>query len=295
MPDDFKNILTLIDFSPASLHAAEEAALIASKFNSRLHLLHVSPDPNSSYLLVPEIYFLKIAGNKKNNAVFATDKLKELKEDLNDRFGIDAEYHEAEGKLSETVNSYAHNLNADLVVLGVNRENWFKELFLEDKVKNIMKAVDAEVLCVYPESHSNKLKKIVLPIGKFIPRRKIRLAYELAKKFAANVHLISLNKNGTSLGSEETKILMASYQYLKDITNIPVECRTVPGSTLAQATLQYAENIGADLILVNAGPESFFKNAVLQRWRGSIVNHSSIPVLSVHALNDKTKQKQYRT
>ena len=105
------------------------------------------------------------------------------------------------------------------------------------------------MLCVYPDSNSNRLKKIVLPIGKFIPKRKIRLAYELAKKFAANVHLISLNRNGHRLSSENTKVLMASYQYLKDITNIPIECRTVLGNNLAQATVQYAENIGADLIL----------------------------------------------
>ncbi len=294
MPEDFKNILTLVDFSGASVHAAEEAALIASKFNSRLHLLCVTPTSNSSSLFPPEIYFLKIAGNKKNSTELAGEKLKKIKEELDNRFGINAECHEAEGKLFETVQQYAHDLHADLLVLGVKRENWFKELFFEDKVRSLIKAVGAEVLCVYPDSNSNRLKKIVLPIGKFIPKRKIKLAYELAKKFAANVHLISLNKNGASLSSEETKILMASYQYLRDITNIPVECRTVPGSNLAQATVQYAENIGADLILVNAGSESFFKNAVLRRWRGSIVNHSSIPVLSVHAINEKTKHTRYR-
>jgi len=201
--------------------------------------------------------------------------------------------HETEGRLRETINKQAHDLKADLVVLGVHHKSWLKELFSGNKIKNILKSVDTEVLCVYPESNSNRLKKIVLPIGKFIPKRKIRLAYELAKKFAANVHLISLNKNGTSLSSEETKILMASYQYLKDITNIPVECRTVPGNNLAQATIQYAENIGADLILVNSGSESFFKNAGLRKWRGNIVDHSSIPVLSVHAINDKTKHRQY--
>lgn len=289
MQEGFKRILTLIDFSEASLHAVDEAALIASKFNSKLHLLHVT-NSTPSYLLTPEIYVLKIADDSDT----PVEKLKKIKQDLDDRFGIDIEYHEAEGKLREIVNKHAQQLNADLVVLGTHRENWFRELFFKNKAREIIKSVNTEVLCVYPDSNSNRLKKIVLPIGKFIPKRKIRLAYELAKKFAANVHLICLNKNGTSLSSEETKVLMASYQYLKDITNIPVECRTVPGNNLAQATVQYAENIGADLILVNAGSESFFKNTVLRRWRGSIVNHSSIPVLSVHAINEKSNHRQYR-
>ena len=293
MAEGFKNILTLIDFSEVSLRAADEAALISSKFNSRLHLLHITKtDP--SYLLTPEIYLLKIAGRTKKNFDPVAEKLETRKEDLVARFGIDVIYHETEGRLCETVSKKARELNADLIVLGVDHTNWFRELFFKNKVKNIIKSVDTEVLCVYPESKSNKLKKIVLPIGKFIPKRKIRLAYELAKKFAANIHLVTLNKQGTNLNSEDTKILMASYQYLKDITNIPVECRTVFGNNLAQAAVQYAENIGADLILINTGAESFFKNSVLGGWRGSIVDHSSIPVLSVHAINEKSKHKQYR-
>ena len=289
MQEDFKKILTLVDFSQASFHAAEEAAMIASKFNSELHILHVSSNSRLTWILTPEIEFFHLAEDDRS----VKAQLRRLKTDLDERFQIDIEYHEAEGKLKETVNNYIRDLQIDLVVLGAKKTNWLKELFFESKAKDIIRSVDCEVLCVYPDSNSNRLKKIVLPIGKFIPKRKIRLAYELAKKFAANVHLISLNKNGHNLSSEDTKVLMASYQYLKDITNIPIECRTVLGNNLAQATVQYAENIGADLILVNAGAESFFKTPVLRRWGGNIVNHSSIPVLSVHAINGKTKHNQY--
>lgn len=290
MQEDFKKILTLVDFSRASFHAAEEAAMIASKFNSELHILYVSSNSRLAWILAPEIEFFHLAEDDRP----VQAQLRRLKTELDERFHLDIEYHEAEGNLTETVNKYVHDLQADLVVLGAKKTNWLKELFFESKAKDIIRSVACEVLCVYPDSNSNRLKKIVLPIGKFIPKRKIRLAYELAKKFAANVHLISLNKNGNSLSGENTKVLMASYQYLKDITNIPIECRTVLGNNLAQAALQYAENIGADLILVNAGSESFFKKPVLRRWAGNIVNHSSIPVLSVHAINGKTKHNQYR-
>ncbi len=294
MQEDFKRILSLVDFSRASLHAAEEAAMIASKFNSKLHLLHVSSNSGLSWILAPEAYFFQVAESAKQQNQNNKTRLKQLQIELQERFGVDIEYHEANGKLCDTIKKYGDDLKIDLVVLGAKRKNWLKELFFKTKAKDIIRSVASEVLCVYPESNSGRLKKIVLPIGKFIPKRKIRLAYELAKKFAANVHLISLNKNGQSLSIEDTKILMASYQYLKDITNIPIECRTVAGNDLARATLQYAENIGADLILVNAGSESFFKTAVLRRWGGNIVNHSSIPVLSVHPINEKTKRSQYR-
>jgi nucleotide-binding universal stress UspA family protein len=290
MQEDFRKILTLVDFSRASFHAAEEAAMIASKFNSELHILHVSSNSRLPWILAPEVKFFHLAEEDRSVKV----QLRRLKMELEERFQLDIECHETKGKLKETVNDYIRDLQIDLVVLGAKKTNWLKELFLESKAKDIIRSVDCEVLCVYPDSNSNRLKKIVLPVGKFIPKRKIRLAYELAKKFAANVHLISLNKNGHNLSSENTKVLMASYQYLKDITNIPIECRTVLGNNLAQATVQYAENIGADLILVNAGAESFFKTPAFRRWGGNIVNHSSIPVLSVHAINGKIKHNQYR-
>lgn len=293
MAEEFKKILTLIDFSHASLHAADEAALIASKFNSQLYLLYVDTT-EQSHFFTPKIHFAKDSIIHNSGIVSTTHALEKIKAELEDRTGINVIYHEVKGNLCETINNYVHELKADLVVLGINHKSWIKELFGKNKMKTIIKNLDTEVLSVYPDSNSSRLKKIVLPIGKFIPKRKIRLAYELAKRFTANVHLISLNKNGNSLNTENTKILMASYQYLKDITNIPVECRTVPGNNLAQATVQYAENIGADLILVNAGTETFFKTAMLGRWRGSILDHSSIPVLSVHAINEKSIHRNYR-
>jgi nucleotide-binding universal stress UspA family protein len=268
--------------------------MIASKFNSELHLLHVTHHADAADLTIPEAYFFEVAKDDKETEEFDKRSLIKIKKDLEQRFDVKIAIHEVMGKLCKTVRDFSHQLHIDLVVLGAVKKNWVKEVFFQSKVKNIIRAVDCEVLCVYPGSNSIRLKKIVLPIGKFVHKRKIRLAYELAKKFAANVHLISLNSNGTSLNSEETKVLMTSYQYLKDITNIPIECRTVQGDNLARATLDYAENIGADLILVNAGAESHFKNAVLTKWAGNIVNHSSIPVLCVHAINEETNRRQFR-
>ncbi|HJS53784.1 MAG TPA: hypothetical protein VJ765_04550 [Chitinophagaceae bacterium] len=49
-----------------------------------------------------------------------------------------------------------------------------------------------------------------------------------------------------------------------------------------------------DHILVNADAESNLSGKVLCRWGGNIVNHSTIPVLSVLAINDESKHKPYR-
>jgi len=277
----FSKILALVDFSDTSFHVCEEAAMIASKFNGDLYLLHVSPaSGSSSYFSTPG----SISVNKA--------RLKIIRTELEHRFDLNIEVHEATGKLLRMVSKYVDKLHIDLVVLGAKRKNWFKDVFFESNTKKIIRSVNSEVLCVYPNSNSNRLKKIVLPIAGFIPKKKIRLAYELAKKFAANVHLVSLNTNRNNFDSEGTKALMDSYKYFKDITNIPIECRTIQGDDLAQATLKYAKNIEADLILVNTGKELNFGNALI-KWAVNIVNRSSIPVLCVHSMNE-VSDKQYR-
>jgi len=125
-------------------------------------------------------------------------------------------------------------------------------------------------------------------VSKAIPKKKIGIAYEFAKKFAGRIYLIALNGSEKKLSDQGTKTLIASYRYLKDLTNIPIECSTVNGTSLASATMHYAQIVGADLILINDGSESYFKKPL---WNGNIVNHSAVPVLSVHSMNNKERDK----
>jgi len=143
-------------------------------------------------------------------------------------------------------------------------------------------------LCVSSGSQTETLKRIIVPVAKSIPRKKIGIAYEFAKKFSGRIYLIALNRSEKKLNDQSTNTLIASYRYLKDLTNIPIECSTVNGNSLAGATMHYAQKVGADLILINEGSESYFKKSL---WNGNIVNHSSIPVLSVHSMNHKERDK----
>ncbi len=294
MEGNFSKILALVDHSAISLHAAEEAAMIASKFGSELHLLHVSAKFDRSYLLAPEAYFIDAEENNEQGYYKKIDKLQKLKVDLLAHYDVSAVCFEERGSFVEVVKRHVEDFQINLVVLGAKKRTVISELVFQGKTRSIIKVLDCEVLCVNPESDSKKLRKIVLPIGKFIPEKRIRLAYELAKKFTARIHLIALNRQGGNLSDESTKTLIASYQYLKDVTNIPIECNTVHGKNLAEATMNYAKVVGADLILINEGRESDLRGKILSKWRGNIINHSSVPVLSVHTIKEDSQDERSR-
>lgn len=273
-----------MDFSSGSLHAAEEAAMLATKFNSELHLLHVTLHPTLSYLLAPEVYMVHLAGDEKELSKNDNQQLIKLKRFIDHHYGITTIPHAAKGNFKTVIKKIIAKEKIDLVVMGVKRKSGIHEFFFGNAAETVIDIVDCEVLCVYPESDCSKMKKIVIPIENFIPKKKIRLAYKLARKFAANIHLITLNKNFSGVTGNNAKMLMAAYQYIKDMTSLPVECKTVEGNNLAKAAVSYAKKIGADLIMVNPGTESQIQGPVLRKRSSDIVNYSSIPVLSVQPL-----------
>src|SRR5688572_1925857 len=283
MDGNFSKILALVDYSKTSLEAAEEAALIASKFGAELHLLHISPTESLTGSTWPGVPFFEALEKGEEEYYIKKAKLEKLKRGLSRRYRILATCFENRGVFTDVVKQHVKDFSIALIVMGAKKRSWFREVFTEGKVKSVIRSTDCEVLCVRSGSQTETLKKIVVPVGEAISKKKIGIAYELATKFAARIYLVALNGSGKDLGDQGSKTLIASYHYLKDLTNIPIECRTVDGGSLANATMHYAEIVGADLILIDEGSESDLKRPL---WNGSIVNHSSVSVLSVQPIND---------
>jgi nucleotide-binding universal stress UspA family protein len=291
MSEGFNRILVLVDLAPASLHTAEEAAGLAAKFGSELHLLNVSIGYSIATRLFPGTDYFTTTGNEKKVSRDNIFRLEKTKIDLENRFGVNIKTHEAKGHLGETVKKYVNELSIDLVVINAMKKTGIREMIFGSAAETIINSVDCEVLCVYPQSDCTHMKKIVLPVGKSIPKRKIRIAYDLARKFAASIHLISLNNADNNKKTDNAKVLLDAFRYLKDITNIPVECKTVSGANIAEASVNYAKLVGADLILINPGAESNWSGNLLHRRGNDIINRSSIPVLSVQSILNKNRQR----
>jgi len=279
MEQSFDRVLVLTDFSDGDVHAAEEAARIASKFNGELHLLFFS------YSL-QNILTLKNLFKQKKEVNYTRDlQIEKTKIDLERRFGINIKIHTIKGHIKESVIQYTKEQKIDLVVLNVKKKKGVKDLLLGNVTKNIIHTVESEVLCVCPESDCARFKKIVLPVEGSIPKRKIRIAYELTKRFASSIHLVSLNDPANNaITVQNTKVLLDTFRYFKDITNTPIECKTIAGATIAEAAVNYAKKNNADLIIVNSGAESHWSRNLLHWWRNDIVNWSSVPVWKVQSL-----------
>lgn len=133
------------------------------------------------------------------------------------------------------------------------------------------------------------LKNIVMPVGERMPMRKLLFATYLARASRSTIHLVSPGNGLDHHTGKARESLYKSYRLLRENTDLPIECLTVPGENLAEIAWDYARKIKADLILVGSGKESLLsgflnvlRSRVLQGLGArSLFQVSRIPVMTV--------------
>lgn len=198
-------------------------------------------------------------------------------------------------------------------------------------VSLLLKKVNCPVLTMNGGRAIFGLKNIVLPVGDFLPMRKLLFATYLAKISRSTIHLIAAadKSDGSSAGgrtgdhsatgssddrfgnpsedqfgntSEDPiggttdesgeasqESLYKSYRLLRENTDLPIRCMTMPGRNLADIAWNYAKRIKADLILVGPGKESLLSGFLhglrspylRDGFSRSLLTVSRIPVMSV--------------
>ena len=123
----------------------------------------------------------------------------------------------------------------------------------------LAKSTGYPVLTVMKNTGDTKIKIIVVPVGSFIPNRKIELVIELAKKYRAAIHLVTI-PNEIDFGKTKGNSFLDTYRILKNGLTSAIEHHILKGNNLPKAILEYAECIGADLILVSPGTETKISN-----------------------------------
>ena len=90
--------------------------------------------------------------------------------------------------------------------------------------------------------------------------------------------MVSISHTGKARES-----MYKSYRLLRENTDLPIECLTVPGENLAEIAWDYARKIKADLILVGSGKESLlsgFLNVLRSRVLQGLGARSLFPGLA---------------
>ena len=270
MAATFDKILIPVDFSLNTEIAVKKALELAGNGQTDIHLLHV------------------VRPARKTMSQFriwvAERDMHQWKHDIQAAgANVRVKTHILRGNpVQQTIIECARMLGPDLIIIGKqnrHRRWWFSSRISPDIMA---KKSDCPVLTAKPGSLDSPTRVIVLPIRNFLPERKLEWAVLLARKFKAQVHLLAVGENAGAKDGLLSQSFLRAYHHLREKLHHPVEYSTSPRHNAAKATLDYAELIMADLILVNPQTESGISGFTGFRHISDLLNRDSkIQVLDV--------------
>jgi len=271
-----KKVLVPIDFSGDSINALEHAIAIANKIDADIRMIFVKKSKNFE----APLYFkgLDSFQGKTINEYF--DRLVDkYKSQVKNRF----DYKIREGKVYKEITNQAKYDDSYLIVLGTHGISGFEELWIGSNAFRVVSNAECPVITVRYGFSRKEVFKIVMPIDiTSESRKKVPLVAELATLFDAEVHVVSVSE--TNASDIQTKLEQYATQvidYLKE-RNIKVQHEALLENNITDMTIEYAIRVDADLIAIMTEQSENPLNIWLGPYAQQMVNHSPIPVLSVH-------------
>ncbi|MBQ0161315.1 MAG: universal stress protein [Bacteroidales bacterium] len=260
-------ILVGFDFSSGSAKAVDLAIDISNRVGFDLRLVYVKKENDDENAIRQEI-------ERRIEGVRPLFK------------GIDMDYVLCEGKVSQQLCQQAEECDATLIVVGSHGMSGFSKTFLGRNTYRTIAESRVPVLTLREDFNFNKnLERIVVPIDSSPDtRQKVRTAAQFAKIFGSELHILGLytSDNKTIKGIVDGYVRMvASYLDRHEIKHIDKFVR-VP-KNLTTTTLEYADQINADMIVIMTEQESNLTSLLLGNYAQQMLTESSRPVCTLRA------------
>lgn len=278
----FKSILVPVDFSGKTEAAIDQAIELACHNGSTIHLLYnVRPIP--AWPAFPLFNYFRSALTNHPVAIEATARLKVLKENIERSLAnCKVIIHSREGNVFRNIQCTAAETNPEIIVISHKKHNKFYSQGNCVCPNGLASSTGYPVLTLMKDTSDTKIKTIVVPVTHYVPDRKITMAIELAKKYRAAIHLVTMPaQDATDQGS--VNAILETYRNLRSVLTNPIEYHILKGKNMPKAILEYATNFGADLILVNPGPETSISKFTGKQINDALVPTSGLKILSIAA------------
>jgi len=267
------NILAPVTAGKQGELVADNALRMANHFQCGLHLLLA--EGTRLHSLLGSLG--KPVGNSNRRLAALEEKYAPLLHQ-----GLSLRVSACKGDIEQQVAEYAIRHFIDVIVVGKAGNSLPGSLFGSLSINRLARKTKAAVLTVDNWPALEKVQNIVLPVGEHLPIRKMMIASYFARKFNARIHLIGLSKKYPFTSVEDAMYVYKTFQLLRDNTNLEVEYHIIRGENIADKTLEYAQDIKADLIVVNPGKELLLSGFINKMFARFIFNESPIPVMTIN-------------
>ena len=271
-----KKILIGIDFSDCSLNALEHAITIAQRSSSGITMVWVNHLDYSKEIFSVEPKDLLNEVEEKFKGIIKKYKSKLGREELN--------YQIRKGKVYKEICAVAEEIDAFLIVIGTHGSTGFEEFWIGSNANRVVSTSRKPIITIRAGVNIDKgLRKIVIPFDSTkVTRQKLPMTALLAKFFNAEVHILGMYTSKL----DDIRYRIRNYveqakDYLKE-NDILYKEEFIETDHITEATIEYANKINANLISIMTEQETKTSNLWLGPYASQMVNHSPVPVLSIH-------------
>ncbi len=266
MEEHKKLIVVPWDFTHVAEHALAHAVKISRMVGNDICLLHVVDTGISS----------KDEAEKKA-------KLQHVSEETNKNFNVPVSYHIVKGSIFSAIAEYANEKEASLVVMGTHGMKGMQKLTGSWALKVIVKSKIPFIVVQDAPVDQERYHNIVFPVDfRGENKEKMQMAIFMGKYFESKIHmLVSLSTDSSLLKKTNVNLNFAIKFLIQN--NIDYEIHEVPRGDFAQQTLDFAQKINADLLLIMTTKNITMADYVMGASEQFIIaNSSKIPVCCVN-------------
>jgi nucleotide-binding universal stress UspA family protein len=270
-----KKILVPTDFSEIANKALDVAVEIAKKINAKIELLNVKVYPTANIGAYYSLY--GASGVSIDDAwedVLKAAK-KEMKELISRYSGV-----QIKPLIEETSEHFVESVlehKADLIVMGSNGAEGFKQFFSGSNSEEVVRMASCPVLVVKDSQDVFEPRKVVVAVD-FIHEEFIKKAIDSLPLKNAEFHFLHVDDGNRKVDYLEAEAKMHKLAKKLGLENCKFEIFNA--NTVEYGIQEYAETVQADLIVMythgRTGIAHFFKGSVAE----SVVNHAKTSVFT---------------
>ncbi|MBL7138379.1 MAG: universal stress protein [Bacteroidales bacterium] len=269
-------IISAIDFSDCSINAFKHALSIAKECKCDLILVWVG----------------KPASQREKYENHKDDPVEGIKQRFDEMIAKYSPQLPAskisckirKGKVYKEIAAEAKTGRAMLVVAGTHGATGFDEFWIGSNANRIVAACECPVITIRAGINIRRpLSLIVFPVDSTLDtRQKATFTGHLAKMHNAEVHILRLYSSKVKAIRQNVDFYASQVARYFTQEGIRHRIEALEVTNLADAMIAYALEVDANLISIMTEQETTTSNLWMGPYAQQVVNHSPIPVLSIH-------------
>lgn len=276
-----KTILVPTDFSKVSNNAVDYAAEVALLTNAKMILFNTYHIPamvtEAAIAVIPDLDELE------RISMLA---LKDIEKRLALSYGkkLQIECVSKCGFASDEINSYANEVNANMIVMGIHGAGYLAEKIIGSVTTELMQSSKCPVLAINEHVRYKVVKKIALAYDYNVTEtdKTLESIKEIARLFKAHVYVLNIEQELQTLASSAGQVVSGFIKLQNSLSNIDHSFHFVTTEKVVDGINEFVEMTDVDMVIMIPKKHSILKNVFNEPNTKQMAFHSKVPLLALH-------------